>query len=254
MKRLFLLLIVLSFALTLFAQGEMELRDFVRTVDGRELVGTIIFYEHGQLLTIRDRNGEEITLTADEIKKIGFSINNPATPETLFSPEEKKWVHQFGTAINIGQLGQNSRGENGNAVVGYQLSYVLTRRYGPYLSVGAGVNYSLYHQERKERALALVGQVRVTGGKKPNVPFIQLETGYSHPIGSKDLPLLERGGGVLLHPSIGYMGRGGKGVPDFAIDVGYRFLTQERSYQSWQGLANNENNYRRLVLRATVGI
>ncbi|MEM9837118.1 MAG: hypothetical protein AAF828_11485 [Bacteroidota bacterium] len=260
-----LLLLFVSFWVS--AQDEQYL-DLVKARNGQLYEGQIIRYEHESFLTIRLRNGKEITLGMDEVQRTGFqefsgeiidpSAEDPAPVESdQPKPFNRKWTTHPGVGVNFGteQVNDNNFffGDN-TSIVGYSFSVVQAYNFSPQLSLGLGASYTLFNQDRKERVGALYGQLRGALSKNIITPILQLEVGYSVPIGSRDIQLIERQGNVHFHPSVGVKFGRTERQPEIMIDLGYRFLDTEYTFESFRGLETRRNAYRRFFIRMITSI
>lgn len=256
------LLVIICFSGVSFAQQNSYL-DLVNTRDGKKYEGQIIHYEVGDFLTIRLRDGQEITLTAAEVKRIGFValgkevLEKPTpTTTTITNGDPVDFSKKFTThpfiGVNFSTEPVEFRqffGPRRRINSGYSFALLEAYNFSPYLRVGLGAGYTIYNSARKERVASLFGHARLAMSKKMFVPFAQLDAGYGIPIGSKTIPLLARQGGALIHPSIGCKLSATPNHPEISLDLGYRFLTTVYDFESGRGLETRTNNYQRFMLR-----
>jgi hypothetical protein len=254
----FILAILLLVSGSLTAQ-ESGYLDLVNLKNGQKLEGIITHYEPGELLTIRLRNGKETTLTMSEVKRIGFTSlgkEKLEQPTVKVNKEIQDYSKKFTSHPYIGaNFSMETNDQNGffsprrNVIAGYIISFVEAYNFSPSFRAGLGGSFNIYNATRKERVASLYGHARLLFAKKMLAPFAQLDAGYGVPIGSKSIPLIERQGGVLIHPSLGFRIAATASQPEISLDLGYRFLSTEYNFASFRGLETRTNQYRRFILR-----
>ncbi|MEL6140124.1 MAG: hypothetical protein AAFU67_00730 [Bacteroidota bacterium] len=243
----------------LFAQDDYV--DVLDTREGATYYGEIIHLEPNEFISFRLQDGQELTLGYNEIRRIRFKKLESSTPELRVKAQEepltlaagplRRTTHIFSISFTAGR-GQRDDfffGNRNDVTAGYAVQYHLGYKISDRLTTGIGAGYTVYHQDRGERTLDATALGRVDLLKSKLVPFLQMEGGYALPIGSRDMPLIEREGGLLIYPSLGLKLGRRPGQNQFSFDLGYRFLKTQISVANPQGFEQRRTNYRRFSLR-----
>lgn len=263
LRKYILFILLCGFSVASLSAQKADYSHKVITFDGKEYEGDIIHFQPGDLLHLRLASGEEIFLAADAIKRIVYTA--PINPKAIgsrmpakgaknrseTSVREKDWLIQIGSGLLFGSATFGNFGLREN-IFGYTVSMALSRQIYPNLQLGAGLDYTAFNPGNQENALSLFARLRGLSSQQPRAFFLQLEGGYGLPIiGASDV-LIEKEGGLLLHPSIGYVFRLTDKTPELSIDFGYRFTEQSRTFNNFNTTRTQNNTYRRATLRTTI--
>lgn len=135
---------------------------------------------------------------------------------------------------------------------GYQIGLQYGRFFTSQFQAGLGLHYASYVYRRAERTFgpSLTAKYRVNHPEQAVGVFVQAETAYEFPLGSRGQTISDREGGVAIHPSLGVELRSRNGDPGrLSLDVGYRFLQTAYRVDQFGRSELREPNYRRLVFR-----
>lgn len=234
----------------------------VITFDGKEYVGTLQHYQPGELLHLQLKDGEDVFLAADAVKRINTLGEKGEKEKKRLSSTTKKDVVllnkpltiQISGSANFGSLQQVDNFFALQRIFGYSSGLVLQHRLGSRFQVGGGIDYFSFSPSNRENAISAFGRLRGWVSNKPKSLFLQLDAGYGLPIASNKARLTAREGGLLFHPAIGYVFKQTTQMPELSIDFGYRITEQERTFLIFNGEQNQINAYRRACLRLGVAL
>lgn len=267
---LFLLFLSLSFSATAQLRAS-EYIDVIFLKGGGELVGTIVEYQHGKVVSLVQENGTLRKIGWNDVRRVNFKLDKrrarnlsqgleatggeeEAVAETVFIPS-RKWQHQVTGSINLGRSGSDFG--FGVTTFGGGFAYHAVKNVS-FLKIGAGLDLSLMSDSRDENTISTTLFVESPLGfrKKHLYPIIRLEAGPSLPFGSAGAgnEIIKRRLSFLFHPSVGIAINPRKGQwGSLVFDVGYRFLDSRFTIltASLDELQRTVN-YRRLVFRGGI--
>ena len=99
--------------------------------------------------------------------------------------------------------------------------------------------------------LAAFGEVRGYFSKRPFAEFFNLAVGYGHPMKTANAGITERGGGLLIQPSIG-LRLGASERYNFFVELGARFQKVHYAYSDRWVENKYTVNYQRWILRGGI--
>lgn len=268
---LFLLLLSLSFSATAQLRAS-EYVDVIFLKGGGELVGTIVEYQHGKVVSLVQENGTLRKIGWSDVRRVNFQLDKrrarnlslrpagsdgeveAAIEEEVFIPG-RKWQHQVTGALNLGRSGSDFG--FGITTFGGGFAYHAVKDIS-FLKIGAGLDLSLMSDSRDENTVSTTLFLESPIGfiKKRIRPVIRVEAGPSLPFGNAGTSndIIKRQVSFLFHPSIGIAINPRKGQwGGLVFDVGYRFLDSRFTILTTTlDELQRTVNYRRLVFRGGI--
>lgn len=250
---------------------ELEMYDIVETMTGERHEGNIVHYEYGKILTIALRDGSELTLASNEIRRVRYARERRASRsgqgdessaitesyvddwrnELTARSVRRKVRPSLALMVHGGKQSDNSNGFffNETRTFGYSLEGLINYRVMPWLDLGMGAAFDRFNTNLGESTISWLGAVQILPSPKKNIaPYFRLAAGYGSPVKTERNSFSDKEGGLLIHPGIGI--RIGRAEEIFyTLDFGYRILQTKYNIETFQGEEKRTNNYRRLSLR-----
>ncbi len=225
MKPVFISLILMCLSLAATAQNKSS--DIVILNNGDRMVGEIIKYEQDHKLILRQADGNEIEILAEDIKRITQEVYGEIITESSgpYPPKEKTNVkpRTKGRYV-ISQLAfAMGRNPEDGVSLGAGLSVIYGYQFKPALGMGIGLGLDNYAR-RGETIYPIFVDIRsyLPIKKKPGAYYVVLNGGYGFAFKRESIGIKGAEGGYMLYPAIGYRTTTREGV-DVNIDAGIKW-------------------------------
>ncbi|MEK7253848.1 MAG: hypothetical protein AAB316_03830 [Bacteroidota bacterium] len=249
MKAIFtaLLFCLTSLATTLAAQ--VKDYDLVLLKTGDSYIGDIIHYEQGGVLVLRQKDGVEIEVRDEDIRK----VFQAAPVRKVKAAEFKTQVKTQKPAVKPRMIGvYNSTylafafgGSENDLALGAGLHNVFGKQWKPWFGTGIGVGIDSYARRGETIFPAFLEIRSFLPSKKPTGGYyLTLSGGYGFAFTRKKLDITEAEGGWMSHAALGYRTATADGT-DVYVDLGVKFQKAEFA----RSLSNGDTEYKDVLYR-----
>lgn len=217
MKIIINIFILSLFSIVAFTQDNAS-TDIVFLKDGSTIRGQITEQNPKGNMTIRLFNGEELSVSMNDVKRIGSD-----NEDYHFNPDGSTYRKQgVYTSFQLQGMFTNDNIESGdqNLTFGAGVQYSLGKQFNKHFSLGGGIGLRLYNRLFAD----VFVQARTYLPKEKVSPVLSLEGGYGVPIQivNNNRNAVKTKGGASLRPSIG-MRIARRKHSDIILDAGYQF-------------------------------
>ncbi|WP_235298425.1 hypothetical protein [Portibacter marinus] len=191
-----LLLIILLFLglQNLEAQNESLIyKDLIFLNHGSKIVGAITEYHPDDSVTMKLKNGNELTFYANQIKRIVMHEEKERSVSRAVIPmKTQRFFHE----AQVGLLSNN----NGNGVT---LSYNLLYQKNAMVAFGGGFGMDNYYAAPGREIFPIFANAKINLTSGNNVPYVGMKMGYGMAFKREEYNITQADGGLMTNPYVG---------------------------------------------------
>ncbi len=241
--------------------------DIVYLLNGEAYSGTILNYQKDSFLTLL-ADKKELVFADEEIDRIiyGNRRKSNAIEHTNhrksqiareYTFQETGFFQAATISFSIGQETADPRAfsnffdsRSENVLAGYGFHYTAGHQFNRLLGIGLTLGLDAYNLTAKESVVSLAAQYRGYFSTTRFAPLAMLDAGYGQGIRKKSVNITEAGGGLLLHPALGFR-LGGSSSHNLTLDLGIRMQQASftREFPQTGSTQFKRTTYRRWVFR-----